>query len=192
MAANQEDLRVKMKFGQYWRGADTRQRRDYQVYSGDENWPENVNASLILLYYPMPFPVPHFSRRVIHYPPLPTIQTQSRSQQTSLPRVFPVIIRRRTPPGGLSSTLSSLSKQTSPNLTVGHLKFERRKENRRRAAAPFVTTWIALKLGGARAVGRIPNSDRCSSIERRHSVRHRCCVRSSSHSGLQSTNGQID
>lgn len=60
------------------------------------------------------------------------------------------------------------AKQTSPNLTVGHLKFERRKENRRRAAAPFVTTWIALKLGGARAVGRIPNSDRCSSIERRH------------------------
>lgn len=98
-----------MKFGQYWHGADTRQRRNYQVYPGDENWPENVNAALILLYYPMPFPVPHFSWRLIHYPPLPTIQTQSRGQKPSLPRVFPVIIRRRTPPGGLSSTLSSLS-----------------------------------------------------------------------------------
>lgn len=52
---------------------------------------------------------PALPRRVIYYPPLPTIQTQSRRQQPALPLVFPVIIRRRTPPGGLSSTLSSLS-----------------------------------------------------------------------------------
>lgn len=72
-----------------------------------------MSTPLILLYYPMPFPVPHF---YIHYPPLPTIQTQSQGQA-----VFPVIIRRQTPPrGGLSSPLSSLSSSVQTNKTQSH------------------------------------------------------------------------
>lgn len=128
-----------MKSCQYWRGADTRQSikvRGIIKSARGRRIGLKMSTPLILLYYPMPFPVPYFSRHAIHYPPLPTIQTQKPSsgrpfhasslsssvdeplQGDFLPRYH------HSPP----------SKQTSSNLTVGHLKFERRKENRREAS----------------------------------------------------------
>lgn len=128
-----------MKSCRYWRGVDTRQSikvRGIIKSARGRRIGLKMSTPLILLYYPMPFPVPHFSRHVIHYPPLPTIQTQkarsgrpfhasSLSSSVVEPLQGDFLPRyHHSPP----------SKQTSSNLTVGHLKFERRKENRRGAS----------------------------------------------------------